>query len=575
MAAAVTAMLEAPTLGDLTDDQLAAAWQASDVDDPAVFAAFTAEFDQRDAANRMARARGTLDTIRHEAACAVHAQFLAASEFCRGRLLSREGVAAGIAERDLWTLPEDRAKRYASEELNDLWFFSSPRITVASYVRQRAAEARAERVAALDRNGGNHDHDSRTRAGLAGHDTSPLRPDQTATQTPAAGPGRTVDRCGSHPFGAGNQDRNETSSSDGGAGGTVPPVIREDGDMNGDDSQRKAPTFDEIPDQDDSTGTSGTRAVTFDQVEEIDQDWLWPGMIPAGLLTVIFGPPKASKTTLVIDYAARISRGDVNPDGTSLGVAAPVLMGALEDISESSTVKKLKAAKADLSMVVDISGGPDGDGLELELDHVAWLHEVAAEHPGVAMIVIDTLSNSANKSITTRPGLKAMLKPLAALAANTGAAVILTCHSLKGHDDIPEGGRSLVSIPRMVLQISKSQQEPGVRTLSVHASNVASDSGEGYRYKVIEDGPASRLEWCWDAVRTGPGPEATGQARILLLLRNSEEPLSAQLIGAKTGINYAVTRVLLSRMKKRGEVTPGEERGTWTVPAEPPQLQAV
>jgi hypothetical protein len=325
-----------------------------------------------------------------------------------------------------------------------------------------------------------------------------------------------------------------------------------------------APTFDEVPDEDDLPEL-GTRAKTFDQVEEIDQEWLWPGMIPAGLLTVVFGPPKASKTTLVIDYAARVSRGDVNPDGTSLGLAAPVLMGALEDISESSTVKKLKAAKADLSKVVDISGGPDGDGLELELHHVAWLHEVAAEHPGVALIVIDTLSNSANKPITTRPGLKAMLKPLAALAANTGAAVILTAHSLKGHDDIPEGGRSLVSIPRMVLQISKSQDEPGVRTLSVHASNVASDSGEGYRYKLIEDGAASRLEWCWDAVRTGPGPEATGQNRIMLLLRNSDEPLSAQLIAAKTGINYAVTRVLLSRLKKRGEVVPGEERGTWTM----------
>ena len=289
-------------------------------------------------------------------------------------------------------------------------------------------------------------------------------------------------------------------------------------------------------------------------------------MIPAGLLTVIFGPPKASKTTLVIDYAARVSRGDVNPDGTSLGMAAPVLMGALEDISESSTIKKLKAARADLGMVVDVAGGPDGDGLELELDHVAWLHEVAAEHPGTALIVIDTLSTSANKSITTRPGLKAMLKPLAALAASTGAAVVLTAHSLKAHDDVPEGGRSLVSIPRMVLQISKSQDEPGVRTLSVHASNVASDSGEGYRYKLIEDGAATRLEWCWDAVRTGPGPEATGQARMLLLLRNSEGPLSAQMVAAKTGISYPVVRVLLTRMKHRGEVEQGEQRGTWTVP---------
>lgn len=549
-----------PDYRALTDDQLADIYQA----DPSAFDAVAAELDRRDRAARMTKARKRLGEIRGEGDTAAFAQYLEADAACRGTLLSREGIAAGITdEQVLWRLPEEQAQRYASEELRDHWLYVAPRITSGAYVRQQAAEGRAAQSQARHAREEERNRDDE----LAGNETGALRRESPAPQAPQAGAGGPVRGGGRGP----GQGGGEGSGGTGGPGGPVQP-----GGMpvNPGDGQ-PAPTFDQVPDDDDSMPDSGTRAVTFDQVEEIDQEWLWPGMIPAGLLTVVFGPPKASKTTLVIDYAARLSRGDVNPDGTSLGLAAPVLMGALEDISESSTVKKLKAAKADLSMVVDISGGPDGDGLELELDHVAWLHEVAAEHPGVALIVIDTLSNSANKSIVTRPGLKAMLKPLAALAANTGAAVILTAHSLKGHDDIPEGGRSLVSIPRMVLQISKSQQEPGVRTLSVHASNVASDSGEGYRYKVIEDGAASRLEWCWDAVRTGPGPEATGQSRILLLLRNSEEPMSAQLIAAKTGINYAVTRVLLSRMKKRGQVAGAEERGTWAAASEPPQLQAV
>lgn len=311
---------------------------------------------------------------------------------------------------------------------------------------------------------------------------------------------------------------------------------------------------------------SGTRAKTFAETDETDQEWLWPGMIPGGLLTVVFGPPKASKTTLVVDYAARVSRGDVNPDGTSLGPAAPVLMGALEDISESSTIKKLKAAKADLSMVVDVSGGPDGDGLELSLDHIAWLREVADEYEAPALIVIDTLSSSATRPTTTRQGLKAMLKPLAKLAANTGAAVVLTAHSLKGHDDVPEGGQSLVSIPRMVLSVQRSKDEPGVRTLSVYASNVASDQGEGFRYRLAGSGAETHLEWAWDSVRTGPGPEATAQARILLLLKNTPGPVPLRLIAARTGILYPTAAVLLSRMKKRGEVIPGDDRGTWTAP---------
>jgi len=335
--------------------------------------------------------------------------------------------------------------------------------------------------------------------------------------------------------------------------------------MNGDDSQRKAPTFDEIPDQDGDADERTTRAKTFAETDEIDQQWLWPGMIPAGLLTVVFGPPKVSKTSVVIDYVARVSRGDVNPDGTSLGPAAPVLLGALEDISESGTIKKLKAAKANLANVVDVSKGPDGDGLELELEHIAWLHEVVADYEAPALIVIDTLSSSASKSITTRPGLKAMLKPLAKLAESTGAAVLLTAHSLKGHDDIPEGGRSLVSIPRMVLTIQKSKDEPGIRTMSVYASNITDDQGgEGYRYRLVKGDIAPTIEWSWDSVRTGPGPEATAQARILLLLKNTPEPLPLRLIAAKTGVMYPTAAVLLTRMKHRGQVVQGEERGTWT-----------
>lgn len=307
-----------------------------------------------------------------------------------------------------------------------------------------------------------------------------------------------------------------------------------------------------------------TRAKTFAEVEETDQPWLWPGYVPEGLLTVLIAPPGASKTTLVSDIAARVSRGDAWPDGTGAVPPAPVILAALEDASESSMIHKLKAAHADLANVVDASGGPDGDGLELTLDHMAWLHEVAAEHPGVALIVVDTLSASATRPITTHTGLKAMLKPLNSLAKATGAAVILTAHTRK--DGQPAGGQALISIPRHLLQIERSKETPGERTLSVLKSNVTADDGEGIRYSLAGDGPATTIEWAWDAVRHGPGPDATGQARILLLLRNSPVPLSAQLISAKTGIKYAVVRVLLSRMKRRGEVTPGETRGSWTIP---------
>ena len=338
----MTAVLE--DLRDLSDAALADTYDRAA--DDAARSAVLAELGRRDAADRTARARAALDRIRHEAECAVHAQFLAASEWTRGRLLSREGVAAGIAERDLWRLPADRADRFMSEELSDYFMFVSPRLTVATYVRQHAAEARVARLEALDQGDAvasdditddeigaiDDDEHASDRPRLARDDASAFRFESPAAEAPEAGGRGTVQRGGHRAELA--EDAEDAGAAAGRPGRTVRPV--EEGEMT----------------------ENGTRAKTFAETDEIDQEWLWPGMIPAGLLTVIFGPPKASKTTLVCEYAARVSRGDVNPDGTSLGPAAPVLLGALEDISESSTIKKLRAAKADLGNVVDVSKRP-------------------------------------------------------------------------------------------------------------------------------------------------------------------------------------------------------------------------
>jgi hypothetical protein len=60
-----------------------------------------------------------------------------------------------------------------------------------------------------------------------------------------------------------------------------------------------------------------------------------------------------------------------------------VILAALEDGSETSVALKLRT-RADPANVVDASGDPDGDGLELILDHVAGVRQVIAEHPGAS-----------------------------------------------------------------------------------------------------------------------------------------------------------------------------------------------
>src|SRR5436853_811651 len=57
--------------------------------------------------------------------------------------------------------------------------------------------------------------------------------------------------------------------------------------------------------------------------------WLWPGRVPLGKLTVLDGDPGVGKSTVVLDLAARVSRGAALPDhshGDLRGHAGVVLL---------------------------------------------------------------------------------------------------------------------------------------------------------------------------------------------------------------------------------------------------------
>ena len=224
----MTETITAPDYRALPDHELAA---IADQADEATHAAILAEFARRDRADRMAKARKRLDGIRAEGKSAAFAAYLEADAACRGTLLSREGIAAGIRdEQVLWTLPEEQAQRYASEELRDHWLYVAPRVTPAGYVRQCAAERRAELAAVRDsRDGGITDGHDGTGPGLAGNEPGPLRHGTTAPQTPQDGDGGTVER--GRPAPDDTEDSTEADAGTGGTGGPVRPVAREDGDM--------------------------------------------------------------------------------------------------------------------------------------------------------------------------------------------------------------------------------------------------------------------------------------------------------------------------------------------------------
>lgn len=141
----MTATLERADLAAMTDAELAGLWSAGGVD----LASLEAECARRDKAGKI-RAASRARNGDWEAAA--RASFERAEEFCRGddNMLSPRGKAAGISAWDLWHGSEERARRYASDDLLRFWDYHQPRPPGPSDYRAAEREAAAEQYARQD-----------------------------------------------------------------------------------------------------------------------------------------------------------------------------------------------------------------------------------------------------------------------------------------------------------------------------------------------------------------------------------------------------------------------------------------
>ena len=82
------------------------------------------------------------------------------------------------------------------------------------------------------------------------------------------------------------------------------------------------------------------------EVEARQINWLWPGRIPLGKITILDGDPGMGKSLITVDLAARVSTGQPMPDGTP-GQQGSVLLVAPPKMTHtipSNLAWKLQAA---------------------------------------------------------------------------------------------------------------------------------------------------------------------------------------------------------------------------------------
>lgn len=235
------------------------------------------------------------------------------------------------------------------------------------------------------------------------------------------------------------------------------------------------------------------------QAERVE--WVWPGRIPKGKLSIWEGDPGVGKSAATTDTAAHVSVGRPWPDDAPCEAGGVVICSA-ED-GEADTIRpRLDAAGGDPSRVLALSTIRDGNGERLlSIPEDLEIIRRGIERVGAVLVIVDPFSAflSGNHNAHKDQDVRRALAPLAKLAEETGAAIVVVRHLNKasGSNPLYRGGGSIgvIGAARSALLVAKHPEDEDRRVLAVLKSNLGPlSSSLAFSLAEATNG-AVRVEW--------------------------------------------------------------------------------
>ena len=176
-------------------------------------------------------------------------------------------------------------------------------------------------------------------------------------------------------------------------------------------------------------------------------EWLWPGWIPKGYVTLFAGETGAAKSTVLADLSSRITTGAPWPGefdcpATQRTPERVMWLGS-EDSIEEMTVPRMTACGANLANVVEIQGvmqegARNTFSMQDDLEAVAqWLTLAREEGKPFAMLVIDPVTSYLpgqrlrKVDLNDAGQLRNVLEPWLRLANDHNIAIVCVTHFAK------------------------------------------------------------------------------------------------------------------------------------------------
>ena len=240
-------------------------------------------------------------------------------------------------------------------------------------------------------------------------------------------------------------------------------------------------------------------------------DWLWPGRIARGKLTVIAGDPGLGTSQLACALAATVSNAGPWPCGEGTAPPGQAILVNAEDGPADTIMPRLIAAGARLDQVAVLDGtvslGRGRRTLSLKAD-LDMLEDAMHAYPGAVLVVLDPISAFLGSEVDShrQSDVRGLLAPLADFAALHGVAIVLVAHLNKGvgTDAMARvaGSGAFVAASRSTLLVTRDASDTKRRLLLPAKNNLGRDVG-GLAFTVEGaeifdgDGPiaTSRIVW--------------------------------------------------------------------------------
>jgi AAA domain len=307
-------------------------------------------------------------------------------------------------------------------------------------------------------------------------------------------------------------------------------------------------TFDQR-DGEQASGAEQPRGRSGAAVKPQGTDWMWHPYFPAGELALLGARGGVGKGQAAASVVARLTRGFLWPDGSTIEAAGHVLWAESEDSIAKTVVPRLMANNADLGRVTFFT---EGEFSALDVRRFVEEHNIRMILLSPIMSFLPRL-----RSHIDELAVRAALRQLHDAVQHTSCALVGIAHLNKKADlDAIErllGSVAFVNFVRSVVLVATNKERPEVRRW-MHAKYNLSVKGSDLLFRTVHAGEDPRdqfvrTDWeiagenadvdsCFQSRQYGNGKPKAGEWLIAYLEEHGRS-LAADVMTAGEAAGYS------------------------------------